>query len=52
MFILIYLGVIIVSYIVTFKTDFSDEHINKAGPFILIISIALVVLGILGSIVS
>lgn len=49
MFILLYLVVISVSYISAFKSDFTDEHLNKATPFVAIVSLLLVMMGLVGS---
>ena len=49
MFILIYISLVVICYVVTFKDDFSDENISKAGPFIAIVSVVLVLIGIIGS---
>lgn len=49
MFLMIYFGIIVISYVVTFKEDFSDEHLEKAGPFIFITSILIIIIGVLGS---
>lgn len=52
MFIVMFLGVLIISYVVTFKNDFSEEHLEKAGPFIFIASGLMIVLGVVTSLVG
>lgn len=52
MFFLIYLGVLAIAYVVTFKDDFDKEHIEKASPFIFIVSALFILIGLLGSISS
>ena len=49
MFLFMYIGIGIISYIVTFKSDFTDEHIEKAGPFVFTVSLLLITIGIIGS---
>ena len=50
MFILLYLGIIVIAYVMTFKNDFNPEHLEKAGPFIFILSGLLIAVGLIGSI--
>jgi len=52
MFFLIYIGLASIVYIATFKNDFSKEHIEKAGTFIIIVSAILIIMGMLGSIAT
>lgn len=49
MFFLLYIGILIISYIITFKNEFTEEYIEKAGAVIFIISGIFIVLGIIGS---
>lgn len=49
MFLIIYIVAVCISYITIFKDDFTAEHLQKAGPFIGIISAVLIVLGIMTS---
>lgn len=51
MFLFIFFGILIITYIVTFKDDFNPEHLDKAGIFIFAISALFILLGILGSLV-
>lgn len=52
MYFLMYIGIAIVVYVATFKDDFTEEHIQKVTPFISIIVLLFLVIGILGSIVG
>ena len=52
MLLLLYIGVIIISYVVTFKNDFNPEHLEKAGPFIFVPAAILILLGLVGSILG
>lgn len=49
MFIMIYLEIILVSYIITFKSDFTEEYLSKAQPFVIVVSILVLMLGTLSS---
>lgn len=49
---LLYVGLMIISYVVTFKSDFTEEHLEKASPFIFITSGILIVLGVVGSLMG
>ena len=52
MFLMLFMGVLITTYVITFKDDFKEEHLEKAGPFIFVTSGILVLLGILSSLVG
>lgn len=52
MFVCIYVAVMIVVYISTFKNDFKPEHLEKSGPFISIITGIFILLGVLGSLLN
>lgn len=45
MSLLIMLAILIVIYVVCFKDDFTKEHIDKASPFIIVVSLVLFILG-------
>lgn len=44
-----FIGISIVIYIVSFKDDFTEQYIEKSAPFIFIVSIILILVGIIGS---
>lgn len=50
MSLLVFLAVAIIVYILSFKSDFTPEHIEVAAPFVIIVSALLLFIGILGSI--
>ena len=52
MFLMIYLGVLVTTYVVTFEGDFKKEQLEEAGPFIFIVSSLMVLLGIIGSLLG
>lgn len=47
--ILIYVGLAIGIYVISFKNDFPQEELEKTAPFIIIICIIFVFMGILTS---
>lgn len=49
MFIFVYIMMLFIVYISTFKSDFKDESIDAVLPILLFMSIATILLGILGS---
>lgn len=52
MYFLMYIAIAIAVYVVTFKDDFTEEHIQKVTPFITIIVLLFLAIGILGSLVG
>lgn len=50
MFFIMYIAILNIAYVITFKDEFKEEEIDKASPFIFIISALVIVLGIMGSI--
>lgn len=49
MYIILYISIIICSYVATFKSDFKDEDIQKALPILVIIIVLSVFSVISGS---
>lgn len=50
MSLLIWLFIIATVYVATFKGDFTQEHIDKALPFLIVVGIVILVFGILLSV--
>lgn len=48
MFILLFISILLIVYIVSFKNDFSEEHINKLTPVVGIVVTLFVISFILG----
>ena len=44
---LIWLAIIVIVYVVTFKQDFTKETIEKVSPFLIIVAIIVLLLGLL-----
>ena len=51
MYFVLFIIITMIVYAVSFKNDFTKEHLAKTGQLIAIFSIAILLLGILGSIV-
>lgn len=45
-----YIGVVITIYVSSFKSEFEQENLEKATPFLMLVSIVLIILGILSSV--
>ncbi len=50
MYIIMFIEVVAIAYISTFKDDFNQEHLDKAGPFIFLTLALFVIIGVVGSI--
>lgn len=48
MFMLLYVAEVLVVYIVTFKPDFTDEHIAKITPVLVALAVIFVFIVVLG----
>lgn len=51
MSLLMWLVILSIVYVMTFKDDFTKENIDKALPFLIVVSLIVLVFGILTSIV-
>ena len=52
MFLLIFMVVVIVVYVNTFKEEFTAEHIEKITPLLVLVTSLIIILGILGSVLG
>jgi len=49
MFIFLYIGIVFIIYVSSFKDDIKKEYIDEALPFIMAVAIIFILIGILGS---
>lgn len=52
MYLLLYIGAIMTVYIVTFKDDFTKEHVDKVTAFLVVIMSVIILVGIIGSVLG